>query len=135
MDTSQVIIAIIGSNALFEFIRFLINRFDRKKAVLSDHEQAQNDMIIGLGHDKLLYLTDKFVQRGGITLKERRNLDYIYKPYRAAGGNGDCQIGYEACEKLPTLSDDEAAALDRKIKRREYGIETESHAEHIEAEE
>ena len=91
-------------------------------------------MIIGLGHDKLLYLTDKFVQRGGVTLKERRNLDYIYKPYRAAGGNGDCQIGYEACEKLPTLSDDEAAALDRKIKRREYGIETESYVEHIEAE-
>ena len=36
--------------------------------------------------------------------------------------------------KLPTLSDDEAAALDRKIKRREYGIETESYVEHIEAE-
>lgn len=122
MDTS-IIIAIIGSNALFEFIRFLINRFDNKKVILTEHEQAQNDMIIGLGHDKLLYLTDKFVQRGGITLKERRNLDYIYKPYHKAGGNGDCQIGYEACEKLPTLSDDEAATLDRKIKRREYGID------------
>lgn len=80
-------------------------------------------MLIGLGHDKLLYLTDKFVQRGGITLKERRNLDYLYKPYHAAGGNGDCQIGYEACEKLPTLSDEEAATLERKMKRREYGIE------------
>ena len=112
MDTSQVIVAVIGSNALFAFIQFLITRHDQKKNTLSKHEQAQNDMIIGLGHDKLLYLTDKFVQRGGVTLKERRNLDYIYKPYRAAGGNGDCQIGYEACEKLPTLSDDEAAALD-----------------------
>ena len=135
MDTSQVIATVIGSNALFAFIQFLITRHDQKKNVLSTHEQAQNDMIIGLGHDKLLYLTDKFVQRGGVTLQERRNLDYIYKPYRAAGGNGDCQIGYEACEKLPTLSDDEAAALDRKIKRREYGIDTESHTEHIEAEE
>ena len=63
------------------------------------------------------------MQRGGVTLKERRNLDYIYKPYREAGGNGDCQFGYEACEKLPTLSDEEAMALDRRIKRREYGIE------------
>ena len=90
----------IGSNALFAFIQFLITRHDQKKNALS-----------------------KFVQRGGITLKERRNLDYIYRPYRAAGGNGDCQIGYEACEKLPTLSEEEAAAMDRKIKRREYGIE------------
>ena len=66
MDTSQIIIAVIGSNALFAFIQFLITRHDQKKNALSKHEQAQNDMIIGLGHDKLLYLTDKFVQRGGI---------------------------------------------------------------------
>ena len=123
MSTTQILVAIIGSNALFTFVQFLITRHDNTKNALSQHEKAQNDMLIGLGHDKLLYLTDKFVQRGGITLKERRNLDYLYKPYHAAGGNGDCQIGYEACEKLPTLSDEEAMALDRRIKRREYGIE------------
>ncbi|MFR8684406.1 MAG: hypothetical protein ACLVFN_13240 [Enterocloster sp.] len=123
MSTTQILVAIIGSNALFTFVQFLITRHDNAKNALSQHEKAQNDMLIGLGHDKLLYLTDKFVQRGGITLKERRNLDYLYKPYHAAGGNGDCQIGYEACEKLPTLSDEEAAALERKMKRREYGIE------------
>ncbi len=123
MSTTQILVAIIGSNALFTFVQFLITRHDNAKNALSQHEKAQNDMLIGLGHDKLLYLTDKFVQRGGITLKERRNLDYLYKPYHAAGGNGDCQIGYEACEKLPTLSDEEAATLERKMKRREYGIE------------
>ena len=123
MSTTQILVAIIGSNALFTFVQFLITRHDNAKNALSQHEKAQNDMLIGLGHDKLLYLTDKFVQRGGITLKERRNLDYLYKPYYAAGGNGDCQIGYEACEKLPTLSDEEAATLERKMKRREYGIE------------
>lgn len=123
MSTTQILVAIIGSNAFFTFVQFLITRHDNAKNALSQHEKAQNDMLIGLGHDKLLYLTDKFVQRGGITLKERRNLDYLYKPYHAAGGNGDCQIGYEACEKLPTLSDEEAAALERKMKRREYGIE------------
>ena len=123
MSTTQILVAIIGSNALFTFVQFLITRHDNAKNALSQHKKAQNDMLIGLGHDKLLYLTDKFVQRGGITLKERRNLDYLYKPYHAAGGNGDCQIGYEACEKLPTLSDEEAATLERKMKRREYGIE------------
>ena len=123
MSTTQILVAIIGSNALFTFVQFLITRHDNAKNALSQHEKAQNDMLIGLGHDKLLYLTDKFVQRGGITLKERRNLDYLYKPYHAAGGNGARQIGYEACEKLPTLSDEEAATLERKMKRREYGIE------------
>ena len=123
VDTSQVIVTIIGSNALFAFLQFLINRHDRKKEKQSNETRGMRNMILGLGHDKLLYLTDKFAERGGITQKERRNLKYLYDPYIGLGGNGDCQIGYETCEKLPTLTDDEAAELDGRIKRREYGIE------------
>ena len=123
VDTSQVIAAIIGSNALFAFVQFLINRHDRKKEKQSNETRGMRNMILGLGHDKLLYLTDKFAERGGITQKERRNLKYLYDPYIGLGGNGDCQIGYETCEKLPTLTDEEAAELDGRIKRREYGIE------------
>ena len=119
MDTTQVIIAVIGSNALFAFLQFLISRHDKKK----EKQSGMRDMILGLGHDKLLYLTDKFAERGGITQKERRNLKYLYDPYIGLGGTGDCQIGYETCEKLPTLTDEEAAELDGRIKRREYGIE------------
>ena len=119
MDTTQVIIAVIGSNALFAFLQFLISRHDKKK----EKQSGMRDMILGLGHDKLLYLTDKFAERGGITQKERRNLKYLYDPYIGLGGNGDCQIGYETCEKLPTLTDEEAVELDGRIKRREYGIE------------
>ena len=54
MDTTPIVVAVIGSNAIFAFIQFLITRHDNKKTALSKHEQAQNDMIIGLGHDKLL---------------------------------------------------------------------------------
>lgn len=123
VDTSQVIVTIIGSNALFAFVQFLINRHDRKKEKQSNETRGMRNMILGLGHDKLLYLTDKFAERGGITQKERRNLKYLYDPYIGLGGNGDCQIGYETCEKLPTLTDEEAAELDGRIKRRAYGIE------------
>ena len=123
VDTSQVIVTIIGSNALFAFVQFLINRHDRKKEKQSNETRGMRNMILGLGHDKLLYLTDKFAERGGITQKERRNLKYLYDPYIGLGGNGDCQIGYETCEKLPTLTDEEAAELEGRIKRREYGIE------------
>ena len=123
MDTSQVIVAIIGSNALFAFIQFLINRHDRKKEKQSNETKGMRDMILGLGHDKLLYLTDKFAERGGITQKERRNLKYLYDPYTRLGGNGDCEIGYKTCEKLQTLTDEEAAERDGRMTRVEYGIE------------
>ena len=123
MGTKEIILAIIGSNALFSFIQFLITRHDLKHRAQSDAEKNQSDMILGIAHDKLLYLTDKIIQRGCITLKEKRNLASLYEPYRKLGGNGDCKIGYEACEKLPIVSDQEAFELDCERKRKDYGIE------------
>ncbi len=100
----------------------MISRADKKKERQSEETKALRNMILGLGHDKLLYLTDKYAERGGIAPKERRNLKYLYDPYIKLGGNGDCEIGYKLCEELPTLSNEEAAACDRENKRKEYGI-------------
>ena len=115
MDTTQIIIAIFGSNALFAFIQFLISRHDKRKAAENIAEKEQSNMILGLGHDRILYLTDKYVRRGAITLKEKRNLEYLYRPYKAMHGNGDCEIGYNACAELQVISDNDAVRLDKQI--------------------
>lgn len=122
MDNTQIIIAIFTSNALFAFIQFLISRHDKKKAAENAAETAQSRMILGLGHDRILSLTDKYVRRGGITLKEKRNLEYLYQPYRALHGNGDCEIGYNACAKLPVISDETALDKDAALKRKDYDL-------------
>lgn len=123
METREIIIAIIGSNALFSFIQFLITRHDLKHRIQSDAEKNQSDMILGIGHDKILYLTDRIMQRGCITMKEKRNLNPLYEPYKRLGGNGDCKIGYDACNALPIVSENEAFEMDCKRKRKDYGIE------------
>lgn len=123
METQEIIIAIIGSNAFFSFIQFLITRHDLRHRTQSDVEKAQSNMILGLGHDKILYLTDKFMQRGCITIKEKRNLAALYEPYKALGGNGDCKIGYDDCMKLTVVDDATAFDKDCEHKRRTYGIE------------
>ena len=114
------LISAISSSGVMSLVIFLIQRRDRKK----DEEKAKNSatsrMIIGLGHDKIVSLTDKYVRRGAITLKEKRNLQCLYEPYRDLGGNGDCKIGYDACEKLPVISDTDAFRRDVEIKRKEY---------------
>lgn len=122
MDTSEIIIAIIGSNALFSFVQYLITRHDTKNRTLSDAEKNQSDMILGLGHDKLLYLTDRIIARGCITMKEKRNLDSLYMPYKKLGGNGDCKVGYDVCATLPVASEQEAFEKDCERKRQEYSI-------------
>lgn len=89
----------------------------------NDTHQAQymkyiGDEIMGLAHDKLVYLTDKYQERGAITLKEKATLHAIYNPYHIGlGGNGDGQAGYEYCMKLPIVTDSQAREMDNNIGR------------------
>ena len=122
MGTEEIIAAIIGSNALFAFLQYLITRHDMREAKKNDKDSLQSKMILGLGHDKLLHLTSKYVRRGGITLKEKQNLRYLYVPYKEMGGNGDCEIGYNACAKLPVISDETALDKDAALKRKDYDL-------------
>lgn len=127
-NTIVIITALIAgltSSGVMSIILYLIQRRDKKQEKEEAKNSAQSRMLLGLGHDRIIYLTDKFVRRGSITLKEKRNLKFLCDPYFDLGGNGDCQIGYDACVKLPVVSEDEAEAMDSKIRRKEYGYETE----------
>lgn len=117
------ILTAVTSSGVMSLVLYFIQRHDRKKEKAEANDSAQSKMLLGLGHDKLIHLTDKFVRRGAITLKEKRNLEFLYIPYAELGGNGDCKIGYDACQKLPVISDEEAESRDAHFKRKEYGIE------------
>lgn len=119
------LLSAITSSGVMSLVIYLLQRRDKKKEQEAANNSAQSRMLLGLGHDKIVYLTDKFVRRGSITLKEKRNLEFLYKPYADMGGNGDCKIGYDACQRLPVVSEEEAAEADIAIKRKEYDIEDE----------
>lgn len=101
-DILIAIISALSSSGFMSLILYKVQKKDKQK----DIESAQSRLLIGLAHDRILSLTDALVKRGNITLKEKRNLEYLYKPYKEAGGNGDCKIGYEACQKLEVISDE-----------------------------
>lgn len=85
----------------------------------SQYMKYVGDEIMGLAHDKLVYLTDWYQERGGITLKEQATLKAIYVPYHEGlQGNGDGQIGYEYCMKLPVITEEQAKELDKNIGKR-----------------
>lgn len=101
-DILVALISAISSSGFMSLILYKVQKKDKQK----DIESAQSRLLIGLAHDRILSLTDSLVKRGNITLKEKRNLEYLYKPYAEAGGNGDCKIGYDACQKLEIISDE-----------------------------
>lgn len=120
-ETQMIITAVLSaltSSGVMSLIVYLLQRRDRKKDQESANSSAQSRMLIGLGHDRIMSLTDRYVRRGIITLKEKRNLEFLYRPYSDMGGNGDCKIGYDACQSLPVVSDEEAEAADMELWRK-----------------
>ena len=125
-ETQMVVTALVSaltSSGVMSLIIYLLQRRDKRKEREAANNSAQARMILGLGHDKIIQLTDQYVRRGCITLKEKRNLEFLYKPYADLGGNGDCRIGYDACQKLRIVSEEVAEEMDAVIKRKEIGID------------
>ena len=68
---------------------------------LNDKKDSKTQMLMGLGHDRIIYLGTKYIERGYITHEEYENLyDYLYKPYEAMGGNGSAKLVMENVKKL-----------------------------------
>lgn len=69
---------------------------------IMDKKDVKTQMLIGLGHDRIMYLGMHYIERGWITRDEYENLvDYLYKPYEMMGGNGSAKRVIEEVKKLP----------------------------------
>lgn len=69
---------------------------------IMDKKDVRTQMLIGLGHDRIMYLGMHYIERGWITRDEYENLvDYLYRPYEMMGGNGSAKRVIEEVKKLP----------------------------------
>lgn len=94
-DILQIIVTIvcsvIASSGFWALISTKINRKD-----------ANTEMLIGLGHDRIIFLGMKYIERGWITQEEYENLyEYLYIPYKKLGGNGSAKRVMEEVNRLP----------------------------------
>lgn len=68
----------------------------------SEKRDVKTNMLIGLGHDRIMYLGMIYIERGFITSDEYENLyEYLYKPYEQMGGNGSAKKIMNEVNKLP----------------------------------
>lgn len=68
----------------------------------ADRKDIKTEMLIGLGHDRIVYLGMKHIEQGYITQDEYENLyEYLYKPYEKMGGNGSAKRIMNEVNKLP----------------------------------
>lgn len=70
-----------------------------------DRRDAKTELLIGIAHDRIIFLGMKYIERGYITQDEYENLyDYLYKPYEKNGGNGSAKRVMMEVDSLPIRS-------------------------------
>lgn len=94
MDIFQTIItvvcSVIASSGFWSW-------FTRK----NDKNDARTEMLIGLGHDRIMDLGLKYIERKYITADEYENLmTYLWEPYSKLGGNGSAKRIIDEVKKL-----------------------------------
>ena len=94
-DILQIIVTIVcsvlASSGLWSFIQ-----------ARREKKDAKTQMILGLGHDRIVNQGMIFIKRGWLTQDEYENLhDYLYVPYEKMGGNGSAKRVMDEVNKLP----------------------------------
>ena len=100
--------AVLGSSGIWTLIQ--------KKG---DKKDAKTQMLIGLGHDRVMTLGMEYIERGCITKDEYENLvDYLYKPYEMMGGNGSAARVIDEVKRLPLCSELDAKKTACKVEKK-----------------
>lgn len=66
-----------------------------------ENKDAKTEMLLGLGHDRIMQEGMEYINRGYITPDEYENLKtYLWEPYSKLGGNGSAKRIMDEVEKL-----------------------------------
>lgn len=98
MNENTLVTVLLTLLASSGFWAFVIATIEKKS--------ARNKMLLGLGHDRIMYLGMKYVEKGEIAQGEYENLNkYLYEPYKKMGGNGTAERLMQEVNKLRMVPD------------------------------
>ena len=99
MENFRLIVEIAGSLAVLAALFAPIYKSVRKQ--MKKVELVQ-DALMGLLHDRICRLCETYLRKGFATNEEREQLQVLYTPYKAMGGNHNAESLYEqVMDKLP----------------------------------
>lgn len=93
-----VLCSVLASSGLWAFLQ----KREERKVAENKQNSVESQMLVGLAHDRIIYLGMAYIERGYITQDEYENLyEYLYKPYEKLGGNGSARRIMTEVNKLP----------------------------------
>ena len=98
-----VVCAVFASSGLWAYIISRKERKEKEEEKKAGKKDAQRDMIIGLGHDRIISLCEKYISRGWVASDEYENLyEWLFVPYEKLGGNGTAKRLMSIVDNLPS---------------------------------
>ena len=89
-----VVGAVLASSGFWAYFQNRLNK-----------NTVHSNMLIGLAHDRIMYLGMSYIERGWLTRDEYENIyNYLYEPYERMGGNGSAQRIMDEVKKLKICS-------------------------------
>lgn len=86
-----IVCSVMASSGFWAYVQKRTEKNDNK-----------TKLLIGIAHDRIVWLGMQYIKRGSITRDEYENLhDYLYVPYEAEGGNGSAKRIMQEVNKLP----------------------------------
>ena len=86
-----VFVTVLASNSFWAILQTKLDRNSTEKTLL-----------VGLAHDRIIYVGEGFIARGWITYDEYEDfMKYLYEPYMKYGGNGIAERISDEVKKLP----------------------------------
>lgn len=113
---ATILVAAFGSTGLWTVINQIITALiEKRKAKQGSQEdkikeiiKPTNDMVLGLGYDRLIHVCNKHLEKGWIDPVELKDITkYLYLPYRSLGGNGTAEMLFDKVTKLPNTPSQE----------------------------
>lgn len=107
-----VFVTVLASNGFWTIIQ---KKFDRNS--------TEKKLLVGLAHDRIIYVGEGFITRGWVTYDEYEDfMKYLYEPYAEYGGNGAAERILDEVKKLPLKTNDNRR--DHQIRKVKYSEHT-----------
>ena len=85
-----IVCSVMASSGFWAIIQHFISKKD-----------SSSKLLLGLAHDRIMWLGKSYLKRGYITVEEYENIvTYLYEPYLERGGNGSAKMIMDQVLKL-----------------------------------
>ena len=100
-----VFVTVLASNGFWAILQ---KKFDRNS--------TEKKLLVGLAHDRIIYVGKEFIARGWVTYDEYEDfMKYLYEPYMEYGGNGAAERISDEVKKLPLTTPNDRR--ERRVKK------------------